>query len=105
MKTILYKNRERICRGKINAFEELVQEKQDVFKKIKFEIENYFNKNICICFFGSYMRGTWDELSDYDIIIPSENYIDGLEQKISEKLNIKVNIFYSDNQKNSILVP
>jgi predicted nucleotidyltransferase len=104
MKTILYKNRERICRGRVNTFEELVQEKQDIFKKIKFEIESYFNENICIYFFGSYMRGTWDELSDYDIIIPSKHYINNLEQQVSEKLKIKVNIFYFDNPKDSILV-
>jgi len=72
MKTIVYKGRERLDRGKIKDFESIPEYAKETFKRIKNVInENYPNTKCYVM--GSFYWGFWDENSDFDVIVDSES--------------------------------
>lgn len=89
MKTILYKKRERLDRGKLKSFDDLPKTIQNSFISIKNKI-NESNPNTKCFVMGSFYWGFWDEMSDLDIVVdtPIENI-----QEIKDSLpNIKFDI-------------
>ncbi len=89
MDTIIYKKRERLCRGKLNNFNDLPEKTRDEFSKIKKEIL-IENPNVRCYVMGSYFWGFWDDMSDLDVVV--DNPIINLD-KIKKKLpNIKFDI-------------
>jgi predicted nucleotidyltransferase len=102
MNSIIIKSRERLMRGKLEKFTDLPVEKQEVFKKIKKIINEQISTEVCI--FGSYNHGYWDEQSDYDVIVLSDNYIDMLDM-IREKVGVKIDIMFSKDNVNYIAIP
>lgn len=99
------KNRERIKRGRLNSLSELPENKLNIFKTIKEEIDVFYQKDVEVEIFGSHYWGNWDEFSDYDVVITERGFnCFEVAKKISENLKIKVDIFYSRNKVNTILI-
>jgi len=105
MNSIVYKNRERLVRGPLINFNDLPLDKQDNFIKIKEFLIKYFNENVDVYVYGSFLHGYWDDLSDYDILI-YKNY-DGkkLDNLILDKLKLNVNVNCTENKIGIILIP
>lgn len=76
MRTISYKKRERLDRGKLTSFDELPELIKDDFKKIKSRINEYHPNTKCYVM-GSYYWGFWDDKSDLDLVVDTP--IDNLE--------------------------
>lgn len=93
---IVWKRRIRNKRGTLKSFEDLPTQVGEDFKSIKKFLETYFEKSIQAFVFGSYLHGFWDEFSDYDVKINQNFGIINLNELILERLNLKVNIFYTE---------
>lgn len=102
MNKIVVKGRERLMRGKLSNFTDLPVEKQNIFKKIKHSINEYFSTEVYV--FGSHNHGYWDEQSDYDVIVINNNYIDILDS-IREIVGVKVDIMFSKDNIGYIAIP
>ena len=102
---IVLKGRERIKRNPLENFKDLPQEKQENFIEIKKLLNEYFNKNIDVYVFGSFKHGYWDEFSDYDVIIYERCNTKFINNLISEKLNLKVNVNYFEKKVGEISIP
>jgi predicted nucleotidyltransferase len=89
-------------RGKLKEFTDLPEEKQEIFKKIKKNINKYLNTEVFV--FGSYNHGYWDNESDYDVIVFNENYIDIIGE-IRQQLGLKVDIMFGKNNIGYIQIP
>jgi predicted nucleotidyltransferase len=76
MRTISYKKRERLDRGKLKSFDELPTQIKEDFKKIKNKINEYYPNTKCYVM-GSYYWGFWDDKSDLDLVVDTP--IDNLE--------------------------
>lgn len=91
METIVYKNRTRLKRGMILSFDDFPIDKQRLFLLIKqnvLELSSEFNK---VYVFGSYAQGTWDDVSDYDVLVEGI-CSHSIKEEISKRLNIIVDI-------------
>jgi len=104
MKQFFHNNRYRILRERITKLSELPEEKQNIFKNIKKTIENYYNREVDVYFFGSHKNGYWDELSDYDLMLPIELKDSNLKDYIEKTLEIKVDLTFTFGFKNGILI-
>jgi predicted nucleotidyltransferase len=104
MDTFFHKNRLRSFKGRVNNLLELPEEKQIIFKRIKEQIISFYGENLDVHFFGSHKNGWWDEGSDYDIVVNEKYYSVDLKSHIEEKLNVKVDVFFSDKKNDSILI-
>ena len=94
MEKITYKNRERTDRGILESFNELPLEIQKIFLEIKEKILELSNIDNRVLIYGSYLKGYWDEFSDYDIIIIGNiTYNEVL--KIKESFDFKLDIVTS----------
>jgi len=102
---ILYKSQVREYKGYLKSFYDLPEDIQENFKKIKIYLEKYFDKKIPVFVWGSYLRGTWGETSDYDVIILEPVTDKTLIPNIRKELNIKVDIFTNDGKENVIEIP
>ena len=89
-------------RGKLFNFTDLPVEKQNIFKKIKHAINEHISTDVYV--FGSHNHGYWDEQSDYDVIVLSQNYIDILDI-IRKKVGVKVDIMFSKDNMGYIAIP
>lgn len=89
METIVYKNRERINRGRLNNFDDLPEEIKNNFLLIKKEIL-VKNPNVKCYVMGSYFWGFWDESSDLDIVV--DKPINNLEEIKNRLSKIKFDI-------------
>lgn len=96
----------RLTRGKLKNFEDLPIDVKSNFKNIKKNIDSLYNKKVDVEIFGSFYRGNWCESSDYDVVIiePGLNCF-VVSKTITEKLGFKVDIFYSKQKINTILIP
>jgi predicted nucleotidyltransferase len=99
---LVIKNRERFMRGKLNSFSDLPLEKQTIFKNIKQSINKYLDVDVYV--FGSYNHGYWDEESDYDVIIFSENCVD-IMQDVRNETGVKLDIMFGKNNIGYIAIP
>jgi predicted nucleotidyltransferase len=102
MNKITIKGRERKYIGKLEKFSDLPTYKQDIFKKIKTEINKHINSDVYV--FGSHNHGYSDEESDYDVIIFNENYID-ITKQIRNEVGVKVDIMFSKNNTEYVVIP
>jgi predicted nucleotidyltransferase len=102
MNKITIKGRERKYIGKLEKFSDLPTHKQDIFKKIKTEINKHINSDVYV--FGSHNHGYSDEESDYDVIIFNENYID-ITKQIRNEVGVKVDIMFSKNNTGYVVIP
>jgi predicted nucleotidyltransferase len=102
MNKITIKGRERKYIGKLEKFSDLPTYKQDIFKKIKTEINKHINSDVYV--FGSHNHGYSDEESDYDVIIFNENYID-ITKQIRNEVGVKVDIMFSKNNTGYVVIP
>jgi predicted nucleotidyltransferase len=91
---VLYNGRERDRRGQISNFEDLPIEVKDNFKKVKYSIEKYFNKEMDVRVIGSHLEGYYDEFSDYDVVIEEECNIVELEEIVSTECQLNVNVVF-----------
>ena len=106
MENIIVKNRVRLNRGKLSNFYDLPKDKQNIFFLIKKYIDNVYSKNVDIEIHGSYKHGYWDDLSDFDVIINERGFdCKELSRKIRVDLNMKIDIFYSRNKFNTVIIP
>ncbi len=98
---ITYKNGVRPNRGKLNDFYDLPIEKQNIFKEIKNKVNNEFGNHIDLYVFGSYLKGVWNESSDFDVVTSEPNF------KIRELKfkNIKVDFIYFNNFDGMVKIP
>lgn len=92
IKTVNHKGRERNFRGQLKTFEELPLERQENFKLIK-EIIFEVLGDVPVFVFGSHYHGFWDEFSDYDVVVLSDEK-PNFETMINERTNLKTNVFY-----------
>jgi predicted nucleotidyltransferase len=81
---------------------EQYDDKQDIFKKIKTEINKHINSDVYV--FGSHNHGYSDEESDYDVIIFNENYID-ITKQIRNEVGVKVDILFGKNNLDYVAIP
>jgi predicted nucleotidyltransferase len=102
MNKITIKGRERKYIGKLEKFSDLPTYKQDIFKKIKTEINKHINSDVYV--FGSHNHGYSDEESDYDVIIFNENYID-ITKQIRNEVGVKVDILFGKNNLDYVAIP
>ena len=100
---VFIKNRERIFRGNLLNFNDLPLEKQENFVKIK-KIIQEMDEKTHLYVYGSYLHGYWDEESDYDVIIMGSN-LNNIDEIIFKTIGIKTNVFFSDKQLSTILIP
>ena len=100
----IYKNRQRIRRGILKSFDDLPSEKKEIFTKIKNFLSRHFNKEVMVYVFGSHYWGKWDEQSDYDVLL-YKDCDEGLPEKLTEYLKIKVDVFCYDDEAKGILIP
>ena len=104
---MICKGRQRIKRGITTNFYDLPLDKQLTFKKIKNALSMHLNKSVDVYIFGSYLKGYWDEESDYDIII-NDSCNSNLQKQLSKELNIKVEIRCQKNASTAykaLLIP
>lgn len=104
METIKVKNRLRTFKGKLKDFNDLPIDKQKIFINIKEKINEILGKKVEIYIYGSYHHGYWDDESDYDILIISEEK-PGLQDKLREITNLKVDVMFSPTELELILIP
>ena len=102
---MVYKGRNRECRGRLNSFFDLPENVQLIFKNIKREINAELIENIDVYVYGSYLHGYWDAESDFDVSIKTIINEVPLKKKISESLGIKVDIFCTKDTNAMILIP
>lgn len=102
---IVVKGRERLNREPLKNFKDLPEDKQENFIKIKKILNEYFNKNNDVFVFGSFKHGYWDEFSDYDVIIYENCNTKYLDDLISKKLDLKVNVKYFEKKVGEVLIP
>jgi len=105
METRLCKGRFSPNRGRLNSFDELPKEKQMDFIEIKGKIKELLNEDIEMCVFGSFLKGYWDDKSDYDVVFTSKKPSEIEILKIKENIDFKVDIFFSQTLINPILIP
>ena len=104
MSIFIYKGRQRQRRGVLQNFNELPIDKQNNFIVIKKAIEEVLNDKFIVYVFGSFNHGYWDEESDYDVnIIGSSNI--NLNDIITQKTNLKVNLFFTKNKLGNVMIP
>jgi predicted nucleotidyltransferase len=96
------KGRDRNYIGRLEKFSDLPTYKQDIFKKIKTEINKHINADVYV--FGSHNHGYSDEESDYDVIIFNEKYID-ITKQIRDEVGVKVDIMFSKNNTGYVVIP
>lgn len=99
---MVIKGRERIMRGKLENFSDLPIEKQIIFKKIKESINKFLKTEVYI--FGSYNHGYWDEESDYDVVVFSENVMN-IAANIREEVGVKIDLLFGKNNLGYIAIP
>jgi hypothetical protein len=99
-----YKGRERIRRGILQNFNDLPDQVQKDFKKIKLFLVEFVGKDLDVYVHGSYKHGYWDEYSDYDVII-YETIDKSIDKYILEGIGLKTNVFSTDNKIGVILIP
>lgn len=104
MKRIIHKGRERLIRGSLTDFYQLPNEIQENFKMLKKTVEKILNKSTDVYVFGSFSHGFWDEESDYDILIISEEKPD-LQGKLREITNLKVDVMFLPTEIGLISIP
>jgi len=93
-------------RGVLSAFNNLSNEKQNIFLLLKKEIYDYFSDKMDLYVCGSYYWGFWDEESDYDIGIIRYNFDSKkITDDFKNKLNIKMHLLRFDNEMKGILIP
>jgi len=101
------KGRQRKYVGLLRSFDDLHEDKQNIFKKIKNEIKRELGGDVNVYVFGSYAWGYADEKSDFDVRVdkplPTNKHIGRM---ISEKINKEVHIQYlTKNIKETPLIP
>jgi predicted nucleotidyltransferase len=101
---MIHKGRERFFRGVLENFSDLPIDKQNNFKSIKQSIEETLNDKFNIYIFGSFNHGFWDEESDYDVNLIGKSNVN-LNDIISQKTNLKVNVFFTENKLGNIMIP
>lgn len=89
-------------RGRLNSFTDLPVEKQEVFKNIKKSINEVIDVDVYV--YGSHNHGYWDEESDYDVMIFSENYVD-LNDKVRTEVGVKTDILFGKNNLGYVAIP
>ena len=99
---MVIKGRERVMRGKLENFSDLPIEKQIIFKKIKESINKFLKTEVYI--FGSYNHGYWDEESDYDVVVFSENVMN-IAANIREEVGVKIDLLFGKNNLGYIAIP
>ncbi len=114
MDTIINKNRIRLNRGLLKNFYELPLEKQKVFLLIKEKICEFLGKDTKVSVFGSHYWGSWDEFSDYDILLEYQYYGFETDPRIEhiaivkdffiEKFDLKIDVLTMKGQE-GILIP
>jgi predicted nucleotidyltransferase len=102
MNKMIVKGRERLMRGRLNSFTDLPVEKQEVFKNIKKSINEVIDVDVYV--YGSHNHGYWDEESDYDVMIFSENYVD-LNDKVRTEVGVKTDILFGKNNLGYVAIP
>lgn len=102
MNKMVVKGRERLIRGRLTCFTDLPLEKQEVFKKIKKSINEIIDADVYV--FGSYNHGYWDEESDYDVMVFSENYVN-LSDKVRTEVGVKIDVLFSKNNMGYVEIP
>lgn len=100
-----HKGRIRINRGTLKAFEDLPENKKNVFLSIKKHVIAELNEIVNIYIHGSFRHGNWDEESDFDVIIDVKCDIISLTNLVREKCGVKVDIFYFNDTNDFILIP
>jgi DNA polymerase sigma len=101
---MIIKGRDRVLRGVLENFSDLPIDKQNNFKFIKQAIEETLNDKYQMYVFGSFNHGFWDEESDYDVNLIGKSNVN-LNQIISIKTNLKVNVFFTENKLGNIMIP
>jgi DNA polymerase sigma len=101
---ITHKGRQRLHRGLLENFSDLPIDKQNNFKIIKQAIEEILNDKFNMYVFGSFNHGFWDEESDYDVNLIGKSNVN-LNDIISQKTNLKVNVFFTENKLGNIMIP
>lgn len=102
MNKIIIKGRERNYIGRLAKFTDLPMYKQDIFKRIKTEINKHINANVYV--FGSHNHGYSDEHSDYDVFIESDETLD-LTNILRETVGVKVDIMFGKNNMGYVAIP
>ncbi len=107
VKYIHRKGRRREYKGDLKKFNDLNEDVQKIFKKIKNEIKRELGGDVNVYVFGSYAWGYADEQSDYDVRVdkplPTNKHIGRM---ISEKMDKKIHIQYlTKNIKETPLIP
>jgi predicted nucleotidyltransferase len=93
MDQILYKNSNRLKRGRLQNFEHLPDFAKDSFKLIKNEILKFSKETIKVYVYGSFYWGFWCDESDFDIVITEKINDYEFKKFMSDTYNIKVDIF------------
>jgi predicted nucleotidyltransferase len=101
---MIIKGRDRVLRGVLENFSDLPIDKQNNFKSIKQAIEETLNDKFNVYIFGSFNHGYWDEESDYDVNLIGKSNV-SLNDIISQKTNLKVNVFFTENKLGNIMIP
>jgi predicted nucleotidyltransferase len=102
MDKIVIKSRERLKRGKLMSFTDLPVEKQEIFKNIKKSINEILDTDVYV--YGSHNHGYWDEESDYDVMVSTENSVN-LIDKVRTEIGVKIDILFGENNLGYILIP
>jgi predicted nucleotidyltransferase len=103
MRIVNHKGREREFRGQLKSFDELPLERQENFRVIKEFIFELLGV-VPIFVFGSHYHGFWDEFSDYDVAVLS-NEKPNIESMINERTKLKTNVFYLTKEMSLISIP
>lgn len=88
-------NRERIRRGKLQAFTELPFCAQEKFRLIAKEVKELDPSVENVFVYGSYYWGFWDKESDYDVRINTRKYpipTGEFKNRIYQKYGIKADL-------------
>lgn len=104
MNKFIHKGRERILRGVLENFSDLPIDKQNNFKAIKQVIEETLNCKFEMYVFGSFNHGFWDEESDYDVNLIGKSNVN-LNEIISQRTKLKVNVFFTENKLGNVMIP
>lgn len=83
----------------ITKWEEFSEKDKEILLKIKSLVEELLGKEVCMCVFGSRIKGTWTNDSDYDVSVEekmTQEIVKQVREKISE---VKIDLFSYINPK------
>jgi len=101
---IVYKQRIRNRRGRLESFTDLTQKAQKDLIKVKKKLCEKFQKELEVYVYGSYYHGYWDDESDYDVVISEKCDYIALDNELFKECGFKVNV-QGIEKKLNILIP